>query len=153
MPESDNKVKAFISQMQGKLKDVGVSAFNKDHKKFLGLLVEFHELVERLTKQRPSKEDWIRIENFLIHLAEYASKHFAAEESLMCKYKYHESVDHKKEHDEFLKKYKFYSSTLLERRDILYVVDLKYFMLDWFFHHVGHVDVKYKPFFAQLGIQ
>ncbi|MEO5378565.1 MAG: hemerythrin domain-containing protein [Magnetococcus sp. DMHC-6] len=153
MQELINKKQEFRQHMKEKIQDVGVSVFNKDHNNFLDILLEFHEFVERLSKHRPSQQDWSKVEKMLVALSGYALEHFKNEEELMLRFKYPELIVHKKEHDDFLRKFTSYKCNLLEKRDILCVVDLKYFMIDWFFHHVGRVDVQYRPFFVKCGVK
>lgn len=149
---STTESQPFRLKMAGNLKDVGVFAFNEDHRKFLDYLLNFHELVERLSKGRPTKKDWQDIVGMLHLLANYAQKHFMSEETWMREHNYPELAVHRQEHDDFLKTFAKHQSALIEDREIFRVVDLKFFMLDWFYNHINRVDVRYKPFFEGLSL-
>lgn len=84
-------------------------------------------------------------------LGGYAREHFESEEVLMKKYFYPKLDSHKKEHDDFLEKFKNLCHDLVDGGDILCVADMKYFLLEWFLHHVNHVDVGYGVHFRKCG--
>ncbi|MBF0138595.1 MAG: hemerythrin family protein [Magnetococcus sp. DMHC-1] len=148
-----SEAEQFRKRMSGKLPDVGVLRLNRDHKKFLEHLIKFHELVERLSRKSPTENEWIDVKSEINFLGGYASAHFKDEEELMLMHGFPGTVEHTKEHNDFLKRFGEYQNRLISDHDIIYVVDLKFFLLEWFYHHVNLVDVKYGVFFKSIGIK
>lgn len=134
------------------LREVGIPAFDADHRLMLERIIAFHTLVEALGSRRPNTEDWNQIRQMLDKLAAYAGQHFRAEEELMRKHQFPELAEHVKEHAGFGEKFGKIRQRL-EKGEITASVDLKFFLLEWLMQHINRTDVKYSQFFAHLGVQ
>lgn len=130
------------------LQDVGVPRFNQEHQLMLGYLLSFHELVERLSHGKPTPADWREVESLLDQIGRYVQVHFQEEEAWMQQVGYPELPVHKKEHDHFLSQFTGFCQRLAER-DIYTTVNMKFFLLDWFFHHINRTDVRYKDYYRE----
>ncbi|MBF0178657.1 MAG: hemerythrin family protein [Magnetococcales bacterium] len=139
----------FRERLHNQLPDVGVTDFNKDHQQFLDHLIKFHELVEKDSKKIPLAKDWKLIEETVNFLNRYAKNHFDAEEKLMVKYSFVKLDSHAQEHRECIVRIDDLKNNLIIKKEILYIVDLKFYMLEWLFHHIKNVDMEYKPFFKE----
>ncbi|MBF0416316.1 MAG: hemerythrin family protein [Magnetococcales bacterium] len=134
------------------LEDVYVPVLNKQHQELHRCLLDFNDLVDYLSKKRPTPEEWKKIKETMDFLGNYAKEHFASEELLMKKHSFPKLAEHKKEHDDFVKKYGELYHYLFDHGDILCVVDAKFFLLHWFSHHVNHIDVEYRDHFRKCGL-
>lgn len=142
----------FRKKLQKNLHDVGVRRFNDDHRRLLANILDFHEIVEELLGRKDKDSDWKKVKGVLAFLESYTVEHFKDEEKLMERNFFPGFKEHKHEHEKLLEKFSRYKRALLQERDILTSVDLKFFLLDWFFNHTGQVDLQYKDFFQEKNI-
>jgi len=82
----------------------------------------------------------------LSELEQYAVYHFKSEEDLFTKYKYPESVQHKKIHENFKEKIQEFRAQS-EKSKFLMSVTIVNFLKSWLVDHISGTDQKYVPFF------
>ncbi|MBF0284083.1 MAG: hemerythrin family protein [Magnetococcales bacterium] len=150
-PQDPSPNEAFRARLSRELRDVGVSAFNQDHRSMLGAILNFHELVENLSRRRPSNTDWRQVDDAMEHLSTYASTHFKAEESLMSLHGFPGLEEHRREHEAFVQRLAVFRQEV-RTRNILVTVDVKFFLLEWLFTHINQMDYKYADFFRRKGV-
>ncbi|MBF0148165.1 MAG: hemerythrin family protein [Magnetococcales bacterium] len=143
--------KCSRSRILDRLEDVCVEELNRHHKEFQKFLLELNDLVDILSRKHPTAEEWAKVGSTMDFLGKYAKEHFFAEEVLMKKYSFPKLDAHKKEHGDFLNKHEEFCRKLIDNHDILYVVNVKFFLLEWFMHHVNHVDLEYGEYFKKCG--
>lgn len=142
---------AYRRELQDKLKDVGVERFNQAHRKMLGYVLSFHQLVEELTGRKPDGQDWRMIDGLLGDLSDYTRTHFTEEEKMMAQGSYPGLDAHRLEHQRFIDKLSGFREECLARKEISFSVELKFFLLDWLFSHINRTDMKYKGFFTEFN--
>ncbi|MGN7612083.1 bacteriohemerythrin [Magnetococcales bacterium HHB-1] len=141
----------YRKTLTNKLKDVGVMRFNQAHQKILDQIIQLHGIVDQLNRRKPTEEDWKKIDQTLNFLLRYASDHFNDEEREMERLNYPEYPQHKQQHDIFIGKIKEIK-TQLDSRKILFIVDMKFFLLEWLFSHINRFDMRYKSFFKEHNL-
>ncbi|MBF0187458.1 MAG: hemerythrin family protein [Magnetococcales bacterium] len=142
----------YRQSLQKKLNDVGVTKFNRAHQKILDEIIRFHDLVEQLTTRKPTDKDWKDIRSIIGFLLNYTESHFRDEEQEMRRLNYPEMSEHVAQHREFISKIKELNAKL-EEGQAMYVVDMKFYLLDWLFSHINRFDMRYKKFFNENGIR
>ncbi len=123
---------------------VGVFLFDEDHKKLIGYINELNRCLE--CSLSPPE-----IKNVVDGLVDYTYSHFGREEELMQKYSYPFLPEHKKEHNDLMIKIKNLKGRL-DHKDPGIATELKSLMRTWLIHHVLNIDMKYKRFFSEKGI-
>ncbi|MBF0136116.1 MAG: hemerythrin domain-containing protein [Magnetococcus sp. DMHC-1] len=142
----------FRSKLKNQLQDVGVAQFNRDHQKLMDHILEFHELIDGLNRRRPTSRDWESINRLLGFMGEYGQSHFQGEETLMLRHKYPEYEAHRREHNDLLTKFSLIRNKLIREKNILFAVDLKFFLLEWLLNHSSRTDMQYRDFFRGKGV-
>jgi hemerythrin len=123
--------------------DVGVAAFNNDHKRLVEFINELHSAM--ITGLGISK-----MTHVLDGLIDYTRNHFKREEELMLRHGYPGYGAHRAEHEKLV-------ATVMEFHDRLgsgkssFSLELMSFLKDWLINHIKGTDMKYREFFATKG--
>jgi hemerythrin len=125
--------------------ETGIIEIDKQHQKFVKLINDVYEMVE--------KNDVISLEKLLIELSNYADYHFKTEERLFSENKYveEETELHLKKHDQFisslnkLKKEKQYS-------DMNRAYKLADLLRKWLINHILVYDMRYANYFKDKNL-
>jgi hemerythrin len=125
---------------------VGVKVLDDDHKKLIGLLNELHDGI--LGGRRAEA-----LGKVLDELVKYTKVHFSREEEFFSRSGYPAATEHKKEHDELIKKaldlqtrYKGGTTSMLS-------LETMSFLKGWLSHHIQSVDKSYGLHLNSKGIR
>ena len=110
------------------------------------------QLVQLLNKTYDEFREGINIKQSVVEeLVDFATDHFACEESLMTETSYPKLAEHKEEHElfacrvlEFQKNHKHNSNNS---------VDLLWFLCNWVTHHIRETDAEFGRFVDVVNIR
>jgi hemerythrin len=125
---------------------VGVKVLDDDHKKLVSMVNELHAGILGGRRQEA-------LGGVLDQLVSYTKVHFAREEEMFARTGYANAVEHKKEHDELIKKalelqarYKGGATSMLS-------LETMSFLKNWLSHHILGIDKKYGPHLNAKGVR
>ena len=114
---------------------VKVRSIDEQHKKLIGMINEFYDNIAL----RSNKEN---VTKLLIDLKKYTEIHFSYEERYMKLAEFHSYEQHKKEHDNFIKKITEIEERLNDGKMVL-SLEITTFLKDWLINHILVSDQKY----------
>ena len=121
---------------------VNVEKFDNDHKKLIDYLNKLYDAMSQGHGQKI-------VPNMLVSLIQYSKDHFKREEDVLQKHNYPHFEEHKKQHEEFVKKlndlYEQYNSGSLALS-----IPMVNFLVSWIQNHIQRTDKKYSDFLAKL---
>jgi hemerythrin len=124
---------------------VGIEEIDSQHKRLIGLINELHAaMMERRSK------DALGV--IIGGLKDYTVTHFSTEEMYFDKFKYQNSLSHKKEHQGFVDKVNEYK-TGFEKGKIMLSVEIMDYLKNWLVAHIQKIDTAYAPFFREKGLK
>ncbi|MGD0282102.1 MAG: bacteriohemerythrin [Dissulfurispiraceae bacterium] len=123
---------------------VNVKEFDAHHKKLIALANKLHDAI---VEKRGSAV----IGDILAVVSNYTMYHFFAEEELMDKYEYPETIRHREEHIKLTEKTLQLVEDFRNDKDGIEKEVLD-FLREWINHHIFGTDKKYGPFFNSKGI-
>lgn len=123
--------------------DVGVAAFNDDHRRLVGMVNELHAGI--VSGLGISQMTYI-----LDGLVDYTRTHFKREEELMTKHAYPGLKAHRREHYDLMVQVADFQTRL---RDGMasFSIELMSFLRDWLVTHIKGTDMGYRDFFLARG--
>jgi len=124
---------------------VGILSIDKQHQKLITMI---NDLAEAM-KQGKGKEITKKI---IDDLTNYTSEHFTTEENLFYQYNYDETIEHLKEHKDFIERVKTFR-TDFEAGKIGLSIKLMHFLSDWLKKHILETDKKYSDFLVSKGVK
>jgi hemerythrin len=124
---------------------VGVAKLDLQHQKLIRMLNQLIRDPAAMTRSETIAE-------LLTEMVTYAKEHFSFEEILMSQYDYPDSRQHIQEHRQFQKKTAELCSAVMLNVKTVPEVMLS-FLLQWLTHHILTVDMAYKSFFQERGLQ
>jgi len=122
--------------------NVHIKKIDKQHKKIVSTLNHIHDL-------QPSSSPKA-IDKVLSELEKYTRVHFSTEEVLFDKHGYPASIEHKKEHERFIKKIGEVRNKFIKKKSITTII-LFNFVWDWFSEHIIKMDQEYSSFMIEKG--
>jgi hemerythrin len=125
---------------------VGVKVLDNDHKKLIGLLNELHEGI--LGGRRAEA-----LGRVLDELVKYTKVHFSREEEFFARSGYAAAVEHKKEHDDLIKKALDLQTRYKDGTTSMLSLETMSVLKNWLSHHIQSVDKSYGPFLNSKGIR
>lgn len=125
-----------------------VKEIDNQHKKLLELGSELHTIATSCIKCDHHDE----IKKIINALKEYTVFHFGYEEKLMLESNFSGYLEHKYEHEEFIKKVLRFEQEDLDINQIESVMSLITFVSNWIASHILKTDMQYKDFFNSKGI-
>jgi hemerythrin len=123
---------------------VKVGQIDRQHQKFFAMLNELNDAM----RQGKSKDV---LDGILAGLAGYTVTHFKTEEKYFDQFNYPKAVEHKKIHDDFVKKVTAVTEQVKANKTGV-SIELMNFLTDWLIKHINGVDQKYSAFFNQHGL-
>ena len=123
--------------------EIGIESIDDQHRHLIEVINELHLGVKH-------HEDNGVILPLIDKLHRYADVHFNEEEVLLNKHNFPGRLDHAEEHKEFIAKVDELKSRCESSKEML-TVDVRNFLLGWFFHHIRINDMEYKAFLMQIG--
>ena len=124
---------------------VGVKEIDQQHKKLIDLINALNDAM----KVGKGKEALGKIVNSLI---DYTATHFKTEEKYFDKFGYPEKLNHKIEHEAFVKKAVDFK-TGFDKNELPLTVEVLNFMSTWVVTHIKGTDKKYSAFFNGKGLK
>lgn len=119
--------------------DVGVAAFNEDHRRLVGMVNELHAGI--VSGLGISQMTYI-----LDGLVDYTRTHFRREEELMAKLAYPDLKAHRREHYDLMVQVADFQARLREGK-ASFTIELMSFLRDWLVTHIKGTDMSYRDFF------
>ncbi|MCS7287066.1 MAG: bacteriohemerythrin [Anaerolineae bacterium] len=119
---------------------VGVPQMDEQHKRWIEILNEFYDAVER-----GEREEGIR--KLFQGVEEYTSFHFNAEEQFMAEIGYPDLEDHRKTH-QHLKEEVLSARKRYDQGDQKAARELVAFVISWLYTHIAKTDKKYGEYYA-----
>ncbi|MFA3782378.1 bacteriohemerythrin [Melioribacteraceae bacterium 4301-Me] len=123
---------------------VNVKTLDNQHKRLVELINTLHDSM----KLGKGKE---LLSYVLDELVNYTVYHFQSEERLFEKYNYPDSLTHKFQHDELVRKVQKIKRDYDAGVTVL-PMEVLDFLKDWLVSHIMGTDKKYKTFFNTAGI-
>jgi methyl-accepting chemotaxis protein/hemerythrin len=120
---------------------IGIEGIDAQHRYLINIINELHLAVEYGSGNET-------ILPLIERLHEYADTHFKAEEALFEEHDFPGKVDHAQEHHEFIVRLDELKSQYSSKSDVL-TINIRNFLLSWFFHHIRINDMEYKLFLEQ----
>lgn len=124
---------------------VKIAAIDEQHQKLIAMINELNNAMA-LGK---GKEVVSKIINGLVS---YATSHFSTEEKYFDQFKYPETLTHKKEHADFVKKVGEFQEKFNKGMAAL-TLEIMQFLKDWLVKHIQGTDKKYSSFFNEKGLK
>jgi len=124
---------------------VGIQEIDDQHKYFIGLL---NELYNAIVSNQGREE----LSALFQKVADYAEKHFAAEEKYFDEFNYDGAAEHKLEHEKMRAEIKKIKSQA-GGNEIDFYGNIVYFLKDWLDDHLEKMDQKYKECFMSHGLR
>ncbi len=123
---------------------VNVKEFDTHHKKLISLINKLHSnMMEGRGREVLSE--------ILSELKSYTKYHFQAEEELMQTHNYPHYAEHKKKHDELIKKVSEIEKKFKDGETNITIGTFK-FLKSWLVEHIQFTDKKYAVHFNSKGI-
>ncbi|WP_027340573.1 bacteriohemerythrin [Halonatronum saccharophilum] len=114
--------------------EIGVEEIDKQHK-------ELFEQTERLLKACQEKRGSEELESLLEFLGNYVQTHFETEEKLQKKYNYPDYKEHKKAHNDFVKKIEEFKQEFKEgKKNVASLMRLNRTITRWLVNHIKKED-------------
>lgn len=124
---------------------VSVSSVDEQHKKWIGLINDFYEGIS----QNQNKETILKL---LIGMKNYTITHFSHEERLMKQANYPDYDNHKRIHDEFVKKVNDFHERYASGK-LLLSLEVTGAIKTWITEHIMKTDKMYSNYLNNAGIR
>jgi hemerythrin len=118
---------------------LGISEIARQHQTFLLLLNKAYDFYTHAAAKLAPDEVRQRISKDLAGIRDFAQGHFATEEALMTKHEYPKLPEHRQEHEKFLDITAFLAEKT-SRPDSFSPTEWIEVILQWYDHHVQHID-------------
>ena len=132
-------------------KDVKVQQFNDEHKRLIGYIQDFKQIIQEIGPREPTNKEWRHINGNLSSLTRFTIKHFENEEAVLEKHQFHQLPDHKAQHKLFLAQMRAFSNKVAEH-EYDFKVDMEVMLLDWILSHINISDTQYSDFLNDKGV-
>ncbi len=124
---------------------IGIIQIDAQHKNLVNMLNQLYDAMST----GKGKEIITKI---VKDMSGYALTHFGTEEKLMQQHGYPEFVQHKKEHESFIKKVQEFNNEI-QKGNLLIVSNIASFLKEWLIKHIQGTDKKYGPFLKEKGVK
>lgn len=122
---------------------VEIPSIDNQHKKLIQMISDLNTAMS----QGKGKD---AVGGIINQLISYTKDHFQHEENLFKKHGYADTINHLKEHENFVKKVGDFKVGY-ESGKIMLTMEVMNFLKDWLRHHILEVDKKYMPFLKSKG--
>ena len=120
--------------------ELGIEDVDEQHKKLIELTDTIYDLVNQAEDGFDCYDEIVSI---FKELGDYTVYHFNYEEQLMAKKSFLMLVEHKKEHDKFVKQIQSYSFDEIDYNQLESLHSVLDFLLEWISNHILLTDRKY----------
>lgn len=125
-----------------------IKEIDNQHKK----LFEIGDNILSFVKLDDGIDRYDEIIEIVEKLKDYAIYHFQYEEKLMKDHGYLGLGEHKKEHDEFVKKIIEFDHQDIDKEQKKVTLDLVMFVADWVEKHILGIDMQYRDYLNEKGV-
>ena len=137
---SEGKVVAFWNERYS----VTITHIDDQHRELLRLTAEMYEFCRQNSK---NIQEQFRIS--VRKIVEHIKQHFNTEEHIMERISFPDISNHKREHENFIKKILEEVKKFDTTEDFIYVVFVR-FLREWFLNHISIWDIEYAKYIIQL---
>ncbi len=123
---------------------VGIREVDEQHKKLIDMINQLHDAM----LSGKGREILDKIINSLV---DYTKTHFSTEERLMKEYGYPGYLNHKAQHEEFIKKVAEFQRKF-ENGELTLSMEIMQFLKNWLSEHILGSDKKFGPFLNEKGV-
>lgn len=130
---------------------LGIKLIDDQHKELLNIINKLSTSIN----EHSQANDILVIVDELIN---YATYHFSTEEKIFDEFNYNETINHKKEHEVFVKKFLKIKDRIktdkayLNQNSIEIAEDIFSYIINWFLNHIVCSDRKYVELFKENGV-
>ncbi len=121
----------------------GIEEIDTQHKELFRIINSFHDKIMDTRAQ-------FALVEALDSLRGYAKYHFRTEEGYMRRYGYSDLESHKEEHDQFTAELETFLPMHQKDPEAAHEA-LQCFMVNWLIKHIQFRDLRYVPFFRDVG--
>ncbi|MBF0190866.1 MAG: hemerythrin domain-containing protein [Magnetococcales bacterium] len=142
-PQADAEARSQVAMRETMLRHLiatGIAEIDQEHVDLMNIVVGIRLLAGRLSTHKPTPLDWSGIDHAIAFLLTYCRDHFAGEEAWMRKIGYPKLAAHIQEHQGLLTRVKALVNQLVCDRSIGLIVDLHFFLYEWFLSHTVRSD-------------
>lgn len=132
-----------------KIYSIGIRHVDKQHEIFFKMLNSFNDKYVSTSMITPENEAKLNIYLSILNLRRYALNHFLTEEEYMAKFNYPSFYDHRKKHDDFIKKVFKMEEEYFNFNKLLptKIID---FMASWLEDHIKEVDKEFGKYLNEV---
>lgn len=123
---------------------VNVKEIDAQHKKLVEMVNGLHDAM----KLGKGKDIMTQVLQDLIN---YAGSHFATEEKYMTKFNYPAYLQHKSEHEKFVKQVLDFQNQY-NSGQVAITLEVMNFLKEWLVNHILGTDKRFGPFFNENGL-
>jgi hemerythrin len=123
---------------------VGIPKIDEQHKELVRLTNELYD-----SCMGDDEEMTARFKSTLSSLVHYVSEHFGAEERLLQRVNYPHYLDHKREHEGFVRKMLDYAKLFRDGKSFV-PNNFVRFLKDWILSHIAVSDKQYSEYLLSL---
>ncbi|MBF0153804.1 MAG: hemerythrin domain-containing protein [Magnetococcales bacterium] len=142
----------FRDSLRRRLRMTGIAPIDKEHQQLLERIIDLNLLVEELSLRKPTAKDWQVIDRAIHFLHNYGRDHFRGEEAWMRNVGYPGLAVHADEHKRLLTRLQDLAAKLAKDRQVLYIVDMNFFLVEWLLTHTVRSDFLYVEFAKSRNI-
>lgn len=124
---------------------VGIQEIDEQHKELI-------RMINKLIGREDISVGSETISDILNEMTQYAGYHFQTEEQYMLEYDYPDYSSHKNQHTVFKKKAVAFCMDTVAYKETIPKEILTY-LKNWLIHHILKIDMMYKSFFREKGLQ
>ena len=118
---------------------LGINEIDRQHQTFLLLLNKAYDFYTHAAGSLPPEEVRQRVLKDLDGIRDFAKGHFATEESFMVRHEYPKMAEHRREHEKLLDIASFFEEKA-SRTGTFSPLEWIHVILQWYDHHVQHID-------------
>jgi len=123
----------------------GVVDIDDQHRGMIDIINELYEIALKRDGHRTLGEVFTALDD-------YATNHFALEESLFAKHGYPRLAEHKKKHDRLLQTLADYRKRSRDGQEAVLALDLLHYLKQWLAHHIMADDRQACAYLNEKGV-
>ncbi len=143
----------FRGSLHDRLRPTGVAQFDREHRKLIDLISDLSVIAESLYTRKPTPADWQKMDQTLQELTNFARSHFMAEEMWMKRVGYPHLDKHAEQHQHLQNQLRQLTTKLTEERQVTFIVDINFFLVEWLMTHTIKTDMDYGEFAKKKALK
>jgi len=121
---------------------VGINKIDRQHQRLF-------EFVNMIIERPVSDDDSKLVSEILKEMFNYAREHFSTEETFMLTNDYPEYLQHKTQHEYFVKTATELVENFMNNKSVT-ADEITEFLVIWLQNHILKIDIKFKAFYAAI---